>query len=338
MTNAEKIIKGNTEKIAVQIGESSLEAMTIAKTMAIAQENGLFGKRKKSIEFARKVLEKYPFLTGVSIGYDANADQNDKRYLDNNPDNYKAMDANGRFLPYWFVAGSDYELSHLIDMEKSLYYKGCRERYYSNEKDKANFTEPYIYEGKMIVEHTYPIAIDGQFVGMAGADKALLDLNDYLGSVAPYESSEFVLISAQGRVLSSNMTLASEETFQNALEQMQKVNSAIDVSPLDTKMLTFYIGDTDYGQLLTTFYEMEGKARLIRARDTITGEVYYYSGSKIETGNWTFVMRVSEGEIVAPANAILIKVKWLHYTGHTDSGIMSDNGGVSNEFKLLVTI
>ena len=29
---------------------------------------------------------------------------------------------------------------------------------------------------------------------------------------------------------------------------------------------------------------------------------------------------------------------WLHYTGHTDSGIMPDNGGASNEFKLHVTI
>lgn len=32
------------------------------------------------------------------------------------------------------------------------------------------------------------------------------------------------------------------------------------------------------------------------------------------------------------------RLKWLHYPGHTNSGIMPDNGGVSYEFKLLVPI
>ena len=32
------------------------------------------------------------------------------------------------------------------------------------------------------------------------------------------------------------------------------------------------------------------------------------------------------------------RMMWLHYPGHTNTGIMPDNGGVSSEFKIFVPI
>lgn len=66
---------------ALKVEQSNVEAITVAKTMAIAQETGLFGKRKESSHYAKKILEEYPQFTGAYFAYEPNADQDDKAYL-----------------------------------------------------------------------------------------------------------------------------------------------------------------------------------------------------------------------------------------------------------------
>jgi len=308
--NAEIIIKDNTEKVALHIEKSNLEAITVPKIMAIAQENGLFGNRKKSTQYAKEILKKYPQFTGAYFGYEKNADQNDKSYLSKNLSEYKSMNKSGRFLPYWFVKKNHLMITPLIDMEKNLYYQGCKDLYYSNAKDKSNLTEPYFYEGKMILEQTYPIIKNGVFVGIAGVDRALTDLDDYLKKLKPYKTSDFVLISNKGKIISSSIHLGSQETFDKALNKKKLTEKDIDISQLDTRMLTFNINSTDFNSLLNSFYKMKSKTKLVKAKDPINGKIYYYySGSKVKTGNWTFIIRVSENEILAPAHAILKKIE-----------------------------
>ncbi len=309
ISNAKKMMQYNTETVALKIESKNLEAVTVPKTMAIAQQNGLFGNRNKSTEYVKKILEENPHFTGSYFAYEPNADQNDKTYLTDNPDEQRAMDKNGRYLPYWFVKGSKIELSPLIDMETSLYYQGCKERFYSEEKDKSNITEPYFYEGKMIVEQSYPILINDKFAGIAGVDRALLDIDKFLNKFKPYESFKFVLISKRGKIISSNMNLGTSETVQNSLAKKLKEEKDIDVSQLNRKMLTFHINDTDYNTILNSFYKTKKiSTELIDIQDPLSGKLYYYSGTIIPTGDWTLVTRVAEDEIIAPANAVLIKV------------------------------
>jgi len=90
---------------ALKVETSNVEAITVAKTMAIAQETGLFGKRKESSHYAKKILEEYPQFTGSYFGYEPNADQDDKEYLHQVGTDHGGLDANGRFLPYWFSPG-----------------------------------------------------------------------------------------------------------------------------------------------------------------------------------------------------------------------------------------
>lgn len=308
INNAEINMKNNAEEVALEIERSNLEAITVPKIMALAQENGLFGNRKKSIEYAKKVLGQYQKFTGSYFGYEPNADQNDMAYLTNNIGDKKALDSKGRFLPYWFVKDSELELTPLIDMETSLYYQGCKEKYYSDEKDKSNLTEPYFYEGKMIVEQTYPIVIKNKFVGIAGVDRALTDINRYLNSFKPYDSSRFILLSKRGRIITSNIDLGREETFQKALKNMKETEKDVDTAQLNTKMLTFNINSTDYKTILNTFYNMKDRFKLIKVEDPLNRKLHYYAGSKIQTGNWTLIMRVSEDEIIAPVKSVLIMV------------------------------
>lgn len=165
----DQFIKAHTREIANKIEEQNLEAVSVAKAMALAQESGLFGNREASIRYARSILLTYPRFTGSYFGYEPNADQNDKAFLAKAGDTKKGLDGAGRFLPYWFVeegGGGEIKLSPLIDMETSLYYQGNKDNFFPENPEKYMITEPYLYEGKMIVEQTFPIEIDGKFVGI----------------------------------------------------------------------------------------------------------------------------------------------------------------------------
>jgi len=166
----DQLIRTHTQDIANRIEVGNLEAVTIAKTMALAQKSGLFGKREASIKYALNVLTESPKFTGSYFGYEPNADQDDGAYLERAGNGAKGLSKSGRFLPYWFVDGNQkdkFKLNPLVDMETSLYYQGCKENFLSDSKEKHLITEPYFYEGKMIVEQTFPIVVNGKFVGIA---------------------------------------------------------------------------------------------------------------------------------------------------------------------------
>lgn len=307
--NAEKLIISNIREVAGQIENANRIAVTVPMLMAMAQENGLFGNRRASTRYAREVLLGNPEFTGAYFGYEPNADQGDAAYLAENRSEKKTMDKNGRFLPYWFVKDSKIKLAPLIDTETSLYYQGTKERYHSGAEDRAMVTEPYFYEGKMIVEQAFPIEINRKFAGIAGVDRALTDLHRLLAGFKPYKSSKFVLISRNGKIISSNMDLASEKRFRLSLEQMKDREEGIDEALLNKRMLTFNIGDTDYSDILQAFYKMEKKRSfsLMKRKGPLDAGDYYLAGHRIPVGGWTVVMQVAEKEILEPIHAILTK-------------------------------
>ena len=315
--NNDLLIKAHMQEIANRIDERNLEAVTIAKTMALAQKSGLFGKRGTSTMYARNILLENPHFTGAYFGYEPNADQNDQAYLEKAGDKKQGLDKNGRFLPYWFVDANDNDkvkVNPLIDMEKSLYYQGCKENFLSGSKDKYMITEPYFYEGKMIVEQTFPIEIEGEFMGVAGVDRALTDIHTYLEGFKPYKSAAFVLLSRKGRIISSTMDLASEKTFGQLMGATPGEDKGAETQ-VDKKMMTRNIAETDYKNILTIFYEHTGPPVLIRQSDPLDGKTYIFSGAKIETGDWTIIMRVAESEVMAPIKRTLVNVLVISFIG-----------------------
>ncbi len=80
-------------QVAEHIDKANLSSVTVAKTMALAQENGLFGERDNSIRFARRILEEHPELTGAYFGYEPDADGQDSSFLESaTPEERKACD------------------------------------------------------------------------------------------------------------------------------------------------------------------------------------------------------------------------------------------------------
>jgi hypothetical protein len=100
-------------------------------------------------------------------------------------------------------------------METSLYYQGCKDQFLREKRALPMVTEPYVYEGKMIVEQTFPIVMDGRFVGIGGVDRALDDLVAFLQSIKQRDHVDLFLISRAGKFVAS--TLDGEKTRTNAL-------------------------------------------------------------------------------------------------------------------------
>ena len=101
--------------------------------MAEAQVQGMFGQREQSSRFARKILADHEEFTGVSIGYEPDADGRDGEYVGSPAAEEigNAFGPDGRFLVYWFrdkLDSTRVDLEPLVDMEESQYYQGSKEQ------------------------------------------------------------------------------------------------------------------------------------------------------------------------------------------------------------------
>ena len=70
------------DRVAAEIERGNTRAVLAVEVMASAQENGMFGDRAASVEYARQVLEKYPEFTGAYFGYEPDADGADAEPLE----------------------------------------------------------------------------------------------------------------------------------------------------------------------------------------------------------------------------------------------------------------
>ncbi|RQW81623.1 MAG: methyl-accepting chemotaxis protein, partial [Methylococcus sp.] len=126
-----------------------------------------------------------------------------------------------------------------------------------------------------IVEQTWPIVIDGRFVGVAGVDRSLDAIDRFMSELKPYRTAEFILISHRGRIISATLdaslkTRPLEQTpFAGALESLWKSTR----DGVEVGMWT------------------EARAR---------GGDLIYAAARVPTGDWLLVMRVAEAEILEP--------------------------------------
>lgn len=273
------------DKIAIRVDKGTLRAVEAAQVMALAQSSGMFGDRRSSAEFARRVLEESPHFTGSYFGYEPGADST---YLPNatseiDPTFIEGLGENNRFLPYWFRSmetPGQLELNPLVDMETSLYYQGNKDLFLESKIPKPMITEPYVYEGKMIVEQTYPIVIDGEFKGIAGVDRSLEDIETMLYEVSNRLEIDLFLLSTQG-----NFVAATTETEETIPENLLKTKA---------------FDETPYKDIFADFVANRTINSLKLARDPTDGKRYYFATGYVPTGGWLIVARKSETEILAP--------------------------------------
>ena len=292
---------------AQQIDSANRQATDAAQILAIAQERGMFGDREESLALIDGIIEHFPHFTGVYVGYEPNADGQDLQVAQAET-RQAGSDAEGRFIPYVFRALEDsgrIKLTELVDMESSFYYQGLKNRQLGLDESagvkiaggisrlyeppsraqmkaaKYLVTEPYLYEGKFLVEQTSPIVIAGEFKGVAGVDRALNDIDGFLDELVTFTTESFLLVSARGRVISST----KHPELRGAL-----------------------IEDTPYAALLEGVYLAPADSRLFTAADPYNSQDNYYVSKHIPTGDWLLVTSVERAEILAPLWATLTQV------------------------------
>jgi methyl-accepting chemotaxis protein WspA len=292
---------------AQQIDSANRQATDAAQILAIAQERGMFGDREESLALIDGIIEHFPHFTGVYVGYEPNADGQDLQVAQAET-RQAGSDAEGRFIPYVFRALEDsgrIKLTELADMESSFYYQGLKNRQLGLDESagvkiaggisrlyeppsraqmkaaKYLVTEPYLYEGKFLVEQTSPIVIAGEFKGVAGVDRALNDIDGFLDELRTFTTESFLLVSARGRVISST----KHPELRGAL-----------------------IEDTPYAALLEGVYLAPADSRLFTAADPYNSQDNYYVSKHIPTGDWLLVTSVERAEILAPLWATLTQV------------------------------
>jgi len=278
---AERLLQNLAKQVASEIERSNSQAVQVARLMSLAQESGgLFGNRLRSVELARRILEESPEFTGAYYGYEPNADHNDADYPLSDEANKipGALDKNGRFIPYWYRGKKDNTkilLEPLVDMETSLYYQGVKDLYLKAGKPTPMVTEPYVYEGKMIVEQTYPIVIVGKFCGIAGVDRSLSDITSFTKQIKKRESVDILLISRSGRFISTTIRRQDD-------------------------LITKEVKNTIYALIFDEFLRDYKKPSFKLATDPDDGDKYYYASAPIPTGTWLVVLRKLEADITAP--------------------------------------
>lgn len=280
-TQAEYALQQAGQLVASEIEKRNSNAIRTAQVMVLAQEEGLFGNRAASSNLAKRVVGQFPEFAGAYFGYEPNINGQDNQYTGAEFAG-KSADQGGRFLPYWYRDSGQVVVTPLVDMETSLYYDGLKKLFLQNGRATALVTEPYVYQGAMIVEQTYPITNGREFLGIGGVDRSLDSIASLLQSIKQQTNRDLYLISREGRFISA--------TVNGAELQTQK------------------IADTAYRQLFMPLYQNKNENTVLLAQDPITKENYFYASAAIVTGDWLLIIKEAENQVLAPIESLFVKI------------------------------
>jgi methyl-accepting chemotaxis protein len=160
----------------------------LVRMMSMAQESGQFGRRAETLRMLERVMRTNPTVYAAYIAYEPGADGQDAAGVQAGvPAN--ALGEGGRFYPYFKrdpKSPSGFRLEPLQETEDDggLWYRVPKQRFERSGVVDAVITKPYTYLGTDIIEHVVPIVRDGRFLGVAGLDIALTDLQARLDEIA----------------------------------------------------------------------------------------------------------------------------------------------------------
>lgn len=298
-----------TDGLGADIEVANQEAISVPKTMALAQQSGLFSFRTASVAYAKQVVLAFPELLAAYFAYEPNADRNDLVSLNSGQPENGFDPETGRFIPYIIRDQADpsaLTVTPLVAMEESLYYRGVKNRFGmvpemegvttveggvsdlwlpptpSEElRVRPMVTEPYVYTGILMVEQTYPIVIADKFMGIAGVDRSLATIERLVDEARPYPEADVFLISARGRIISN--------TVDDALA-LQRIEQ------------------TEWLPILQQVYghsEAElSAAGAVTATRPGDGSTVYFAGHRVPSSDWFVVTVVPESVILAKADSV----------------------------------
>lgn len=260
----------------------------VAQMLAASQMNGLFGRRKDSVEFVRSVNAMSDLNLSTFIAYEPNADGQDAESLKAADVPKEAMDATGRFLPVWYdvyhegARTGDVALKPSVGMESLEYYVRPKQTFVKGAAPAATITEPYVKEGGLIVSHVSPIIIRGEFAGVAGLNRTLDMLVAISSGIKKRTGADVFILSAGGRFLATTTDEAGAESLK--LRALAETPYA----PIGARWLAAAPG---------------GAVDLFEDTDPTLGASCFYAVEKTQTGGWTIVARRTRADVMRAADA-----------------------------------
>ena len=276
---------------AAKVETSNERAMELAESIARQQASALFGKRALTVEVNKAMLGADENVTAAYVCYEPNADGNDASALAAG-DPKEWMEPSGRFIAYPFRdwrKSDAISVKQLVDYDTSLYYDGVRRDFAQSGIARTLVTEPYVYDGQLIVEAAYPIVIDGKFKGVGAVDRALDKLDTKVRESAEASGALAYLISGRGRyVVASTDASVGAELPKGALPNLRTTSVA-------GSRLAWLV------QPLISVATEEGVLKIVE--DPQSHERYFAAAVKIPAGDWTLVLTKPESEVLADAHA-----------------------------------
>ncbi len=275
---------------ASHIEESNADAIQVARSIAAQQVGGMFGKRALTVQLLHGALEADDNITAAYVLYEPNADGNDAAATLSDPKEW--MEPTGRFIPYPFrdwAHGNSIAVKASIDYETSLYYDGVRRAFAQAGQAATLVTEPYVYDGQLIVEQSHPIVIDGKFRGIGAADRALATIEQVVRRGATRIDATGYLISGGGKfIVATTDPEITPETIDDIASHLR--THAVDETSLATLIEPLVRQAQDDGFV-------QG------AIDPRSNEELLTVSVRIAAGNWTLVLTKPRELVVAPIRA-----------------------------------
>ncbi|NPE31106.1 PAS domain-containing protein [Methanococcoides sp. SA1] len=167
--------------------------MAVAQTLAALLARYDNADRDEINSMLEELLLENPDLLAVYVAFEPNAfDGQDAEFI--NADT--AHDDTGRFIPYWNKIGGEMFVEPLVDYDTLDYYQ------LTKQLEEEIVTEPYLYQGALIVSYDAPIVRDEEFIGIGGVDVELNYVDETVSSVKAFDTGYLFMVSNTGVLLS----------------------------------------------------------------------------------------------------------------------------------------
>lgn len=250
-----------------------VEYLTISKTLGNTLTEQSSADRDDMNAVLEKLLVENENLLGTFVAYEPNAfDGNDAAYV-----NAEGHDSTGRFVPYWNTLSGGVRVDPLVDYDTSDYYQLPK----STKMDLI--TEPYLYEGRMLISFVSPLMVNGKFIGITGVDAALDYLDERLEGVKVLDTGYIFIVSNEGVMM----------THPENKDWIGTQN----IKDFNTPEFTRMAKDIS-----------NGNSGYIDEIDSVSGKEVTYFYEPIETGNYAVIGKIQNDEMMAEANALRNKM------------------------------
>ncbi|MDA0525726.1 sensor histidine kinase [Methanococcoides alaskense] len=240
-------------------------ARTIENTLTVYNSSD----RDEVNDILREVLIANPNLIGTYTGFEPNAfDGKDAEYAGT-----EGYDSTGRLVPYWNKIGGTMFVEPLIDYESSDYYQ------LPKQLEQEVLTEPYLYQGELIVSYVSPIIREEEFVGIGGVDVSLNYIDEIISNVTAFEKGYAFTVSNTGILLSH--PVHKEWIGMKTLNDFNDTEIAIMAEDI-----------------------LVGQGGNIETVDTTTGEDVIIFYEPVRTGNYSFILVIPKEDMLADVMAL----------------------------------